>query len=89
MGVPLRTTCATLRTLTASEIIREKGLGCLLYLVRPDNLDSITRSGILPYNTVRRLGLVHTSIANETIQQRRDFSISGDSLFPETPVTIS
>jgi hypothetical protein len=75
--------------MTPSEIIREKGLDCLLYLVHPDNLDSIARLGILPYNAVRRLGLMHTSIANETIQQLRDFSISGDSCHDFVPLYLA
>jgi hypothetical protein len=51
--------------------MREKGLKCLLYLVHPDNLESIVRHGILPYNQIRSLGLTHTSIASGEVQQRR------------------
>jgi hypothetical protein len=57
--------------------MREKGLDCLLYLVHTDNLEGIMRQGILPYNSVRDLGLPHKSIANAEVQQRRNFYING------------
>jgi len=60
-----------------SQIMRENGLDCLLYLVHPDNLESIMCHGILPYNAVRHHGLDHTSIASEEVQKRRDFYITG------------
>jgi hypothetical protein len=72
-----------------SEIIRAKGLSCLLYLVHPNNLDSIARCGILPYNEVRHRRLAHVSIASDTVQQRRDFSISGDSCHDFVPLYLA
>jgi hypothetical protein len=72
-----------------SQIIREKGLDCLLYLVHPDNLESIIRFGILAYNIVRRRGLPHTTIASKAVQQRRDFFISGNSCHDFVPLYLA
>jgi hypothetical protein len=72
-----------------SQIMRDKGLDCLLYLVHPDNLESIMRYGILSYNEVRHLGLVHRSIANEEVQQRRNFYINGISCHDFVPLYLA
>ena len=72
-----------------SQIIRAKGLDCLLYLVHPDNLESIMRHGIFPYNEVRRRGLPHTSIASEAVQGRREFDISGFSCHDFVPLYLA
>jgi hypothetical protein len=72
-----------------SQIMREKGLDCLLYLVHPNNLESIMRDGILPYNMVRQQGLAHKSIANQEVQQRRDFYISGVSCHDFVPLYLA
>src|SRR5271155_1770211 len=72
-----------------SQIMREKRLDCLLYLVHPDNLESIMRYGILSYNEVRHLGLVHRSIANEEVQQRRNFHINGLSCHDFVPLYLA
>lgn len=72
-----------------SEIIRRKGLDCLLYLVHPDNLESIMRHGILPYNMVRRRGLPHTSIASEAVQERREFYVAGVSCHDFVPLYLA
>src|ERR1700684_3379813 len=72
-----------------SEIIRAKGLDSLLYLVHPDNLESIMCHGILPYNVVRRRGLSHASLASERVQQRRDFDITGVSLHDFVPLYLA
>src|SRR5260370_36479172 len=71
-----------------SQIMREKGLDCLLYLVHPDNLDSVMCHGILPYNEVRHLGLAHRSIASGEVQQRRDFYINGVSCHDFVPLYL-
>jgi hypothetical protein len=77
------------KPLPPSEIIREKGLDSLLYLVHPDNLESIMSHGILPYNIVRHRGLLHASLASETVQQRRDFNITGVSLHDFVPLYLA
>jgi len=69
--------------------MREKGLDCLLYLVHPNNLESIMRYGILPYNSVRDLGLAHESIANAEVQGRRDFYITGVSCHDFVPLYLA
>jgi hypothetical protein len=75
--------------MSPSQIMREKGLNCLLYLVHPDNLESVMSHGILPYNVVRRRGLSHASLASETVQYRRDFDITGVSLHDFVPLYLA
>src|SRR5208282_6504067 len=72
-----------------SQIMREKGLDCLLYLVHPDNLESIMCHGILPYNMVRHHGLAHESIASAEVQHRRDFCITGVSCHDFVPLYLA
>jgi ssDNA thymidine ADP-ribosyltransferase DarT-like protein len=72
-----------------SQIMREKSLACLLYLVHPDNLESIMCHGILPQNAVRHRGLAHKSIASGEVQQRRDFCINGVSCHDFVPLYLA
>lgn len=72
-----------------SEIMREKGLDCLLYLVHPENLESIILHGILPYNIVHQRSLTHRSIASAEVQQRRCFYITGVSCHDFVPLYLA
>jgi hypothetical protein len=58
------------RTLSAA--LRRRGAEFLYYLAHRDDVPSILQRGILSYNMVMRAGFQHQSIANKSVQRRRD-----------------
>ncbi len=72
-----------------SNLLRQHGLGCLLYLAHPENLYSILEKGILPYNEVQRTGVPHEDIANAEVQQRRNRAVFDKHLHDFVPLYMA
>ncbi len=72
-----------------SELLRQRGLKCLLYLTHPENLHSMLEKGILPYNEVSRLGIPHEDIANAEVQQRRNRRVLDKDLHDYVPLYMA
>jgi hypothetical protein len=52
--------------------LKEHHIYWFYYIFHSDNLESILKYGILPYNKVAKLGIKHFSFAETTVQEKRD-----------------
>lgn len=52
--------------------LKEYHIYWFYYIFHSDNLESIIKNGLLPYNKVSALGIKHYSFAERTVQEKRD-----------------
>jgi len=86
---PLRTTGNEIVQMTLSAALRRRGVEFLYYLAHRDDVPSILQRGILSYNMVMRAGFQHQSIANKSVQRRRDVKeVFGLSIHDYVPLYL-
>lgn len=72
-----------------SEALARHGLECLVCLTHPANVESILNRGLLSYNQVTQLKAPHESLANISVQWRRNRTVFGRSLHDYVPLYLA